>query len=175
MAKEKIRYNQKYIARMVCSLVVYVIIWLVIQARVFEDYGYMAQHSLVEQSLKDYLSGIMCCLAAALTVNGFWWWLALNKGNIRQSFEKNTIIYAMILAVFVFVIILTVNSAHGGIVDDLGHECALPYAYSIGTGFLINVFGVPPQTVQDVLLPGGLWGRVLVVIVALGITVGILI
>lgn len=135
----------------------------------------MAQESIVKQSLEDYMRGIMGCLVAAIAVNGIWWLLALNATGLRQSFEKYAVLYAVLLAISLFIIICVVQLRHGSIVDDMENQYTLNYAYSIGFGFLINIFGVPPQTVQDVLLPGGIWGRIAAVIVAAVITVGILI
>ena len=175
MEKEKISFNQKFIVRMVLSFAVYMIIGWAIQRRLLEDYRFMAQQSLVKQSVNGYLRGVAGSLGVAAAINVIWWWLALNTNGIRQLFERNAILCAAILGTVLFIIILIIKARYGNVVDDLGNENSLCYAYCAGCGFLINVFGFPPQTIQDVLLPGGRWGRLIAVIVVVALAVVILI
>ena len=174
MQEGKVRFRQKCIGKIGLSAIVYVLIGGGIYKCINRDFAYLAQKEFVQRSMNEYYRGILWSFAVALVLNVLWWWLATNKRFIRQSFEKYSILYVIILGGVLFASIAAITNVYRGIIDDLGTEHVLRYGYCIGGGFLINIFLFPPQTIKDVILPGGRWLRVIISLIIAVVIISIL-
>ncbi len=172
MEKESVRYGLENLIKIIISAVLYVLMIRWIDFEVSETFGYLAgKEAAVNESVNTYLGNVHGILMFALFLNfAVWWLIACIPYRPRYWFESNALAWAVVLSLFLFGAIFVIGYCGGATVADLGDGQILYYSYSIGCVFLINLFGLPPQAVKEVLMPcKGKTRYIMVIIAALAI------
>lgn len=176
MEKENLKCMLGNVIKIALSIAVYVIIMGCIHQKVGENFNYLAaKNTDVRESMNAYLDILYGLLKAAAVLNIMWWVIALAPYGTRRWFERNTLMCAVLLSLILFALIISKGYEGRIITDDIGRNHELFYSYAIGCGFLFNLFGFPPQTVEEVLLPGKFLIRCLTAAMAACITIGIIV
>lgn len=168
MGKESIRYGLENFIKILASAVIYALIFWWIDLKVNETFGYLAgKEAAIKESMNVYLGNIRNIIMFALFLNfAVWWLMACIPYRPRYWFECSTLVWAMVLGLFLFGAIFVISCLGGATIDYFGNGQTLYYSYSIGCAFLINLFGLPPQAVKEVLMPCKGKTRYIVVVIA---------
>ena len=112
----------------------------------------------IVQSVREYKIHMFWIMIITIALSIIWWYLARqeNFAKLREKFDQNTILFALIHIIFVIIVAVFLNLKGYGLVDDLDNIYPLGYGYCFIFGYCTNMFLLPPSNVKLVILGGNL-------------------
>lgn len=170
MKKEKAKYNLDCLLRILIWISVYLVIYFLMYNRVYEDFGSFSKESIVGQSVSRYMDNLKLILFITGGISIIWWICASLEKRVRFFLEKNTCFVALFFIVVLLGIMLYFEGVGNVIRDEMEQEYTYLCRWGILSGFVFNLYGLPPKNLSRVMMIKGRIGRAVIAVIALGIT-----
>ncbi len=156
------KYGLSFPLNLLISLIVYSVIFNAIKWRIDGEFGYLTKNASVMQSVTEYYDLVSRCVGAVLIFTFIWWGMSWIKADIRQIFERNTFLLALVFVAVFGVVMIFLNQGKNVILDHLGNNYQFKCTYCFCSGFAFNLFCFPPENVGMVMCFGKRAGRYII-------------
>lgn len=168
---KNVKYRLSFPINLLFSIIVYYVIYIVVKWRVDSEFGHMTKNVNVMQSVTEYYALLSRCMLAALLFTLVWWGVSWIKTDIREVFERNTLLLAVVFCAVLWMIIMLLNQGKNVISDNYGNPYQFMYTYCLCSGFAFNLFCFPPENVRMVMCFGRTAGRLIAAAIMLVLTI----
>lgn len=135
--------------------------WFILH-RVENYFGVYAENGkIIRDSYVLYRQFIGMSFASIVCLSAIWWLIACGKFQIREKLENYTVLWGIGFIILSFAVSILLYLNMPGVVRSNGSVIRLLYLFAYPCIFSAAILGLSPNSINEVILPGNIWSKVL--------------